>query len=411
MSSRASLALAEAVAAADASKKIAQDVPEDIANTDVTIRVEEAVLPNGTGNGVGGSRYDIFDQCDFDPKYNIRDTTLQEARVTRKMSELLIDGYIRTPLVVCEMQGRNVTTPAGQPTEAGGNKFIGTCGFLRYNALCRIRAEKPDVWAAKFEGKIPFRVFTNVTEEERIKLLYDHGSEEGLDVVEIMTSMRRLLVQGFNEPQIASIMGKSFVSMASAGVKAEFNKRLEILEKDGVVEVAKMKCKTIGAVVYYTFRRQIQDMKRVIKMPEIARAEWIAFHRKGEGALKLTTKNIELLANCTDEEAALWVATEKALKTRPVGGDGDGDGDGSNGTNRGQSVWGAAGLKSARDAAASKYVRRLFNAALGDPNDQSAIPKMDEDLSLIEKAISGDPDTFWDMVAELSTKTSVPTEA
>jgi hypothetical protein len=61
-------------------------------------------------------------------------------------------------------------------------------------------------------------------------------------------------------------------------------------------------------------------------------------------------------------------------------------------------------MESAKVACKSFYLGQQLAAALGDATAQSKLPDLEDELLMIERAKTADPETFWACVHEINTK-------
>lgn len=346
----------KAKAEADAKKEVEQDLPEDMTSIDVK----------------GEIKFLDLDQVDFDPKWNIRDVSLMDGRVQRKVAELTTDGYIRTPLVACQMRDAKDQRPRG------------ACGFLRYHALRWLQENEPEFFLAKFAGKIPFKVVADATERDRELLMYDHGLEEELDEWEVFLAQKRLMRTGlYTQKAMINVLAKMYYKLAGVDERRRYNERLKELTENGMVLIGSQKVRTIEDARLHTFRGRFQYFQRIAESKQVVE-DHFKKQCRGEKVPKITFKAAEELHKCdTDTEALEYLA---AIGKKQDSGDA---------TPR---TWGKGKLESAKKVTKSTYFVKQLEAALGDDAAASALPELEDELIKIERAKAYDPKAFWAFV-------------
>ena len=225
------------------------------------------------------SFYDL-NEVDFDEKWNIRRPDKYRERVARKVQELLTDKYIRTPLEVAQVSDQ-------------GEVLRGVKGFIRYRALAHICEKYPDTYAEYFQGKVPYTLIL-CTEEERERLMMDHGSEELLDEYELLLAVERYLKRGYTEKQLAVVLTPLFFQLTNMGTKREFTTRVQAINETGHFE----KFYDMGEMQLAFWRRRIQFFKRIIAAGPLAMNE---FKRGVDGERpRITQAQAEKLKEATN---------------------------------------------------------------------------------------------------------------
>lgn len=376
-----------------------------------------------------------IDDYDYSKDLNVRDPELYGPRVSAKVSELLLDKAIRSALIGVEF-------PDG--------KIKLACGFLRSHALEIIRETQPAIYKTHF-AKIPFilhRPNAGVDAEElRCALMYDHGSEAELTEAEVYSQVRKLLAQNKSEPYIAIALSKSFRNLASIGDRAEFDAALETLRTTGSYRKGKSKTVYTSEEAYIKafWRGRIQRFHRVARaIPEVQEV-YMKGLKKKEGGIRFSfndTTALDTIANgAVDQirksraEEAAKAAAQKVLaeggtdvgaalaagrardnfdlsaaavdeirreaqlewlkeRTKKVA-------DGDDTKRSGEGRLSVPRVQTARQLTTSQSIKTIYSALLGDEEAQTALGKVEEDLTRIERAIRADADTFWSIVADI----------
>ena len=344
-----------------------EDLPEDMTQIEIP----------------GEIQYLALDDLDFNPKWNIRDTSQHEDRVQRKIAELLTDGYIRTALVVCQMK------------DAPEQPLRGACGFLRYHALLWIREHKPDFFAAHFDGKVPFKVLANATERDRELHMYDHGLEEELNEWEVYLAQKRLMRTGmYTQKAMINVLAKMYYKLAGNEERRRYNERLRELRENGIVLIGSARVKTIEEARLHTFRGRFQYFQRVAESDAIVEAHFKKL-AAGEKVAKITFKAAEELCKITSAQEAQDYLDGLGKKQQK--------GEVSTRT------WGKGKLDSTRKVTKSNYFGKQLDAALGDEAAASSLPELEDELLKIERAIAHNPNAFWAFVNDAVAKAEAAT--
>jgi len=309
--------------------------------------------------------YYELDDVDFGEQWNIRRPDKYEERVERKMQELLTDKYVRTPLEV------------GQVLDAG-EVLRGIKGFIRHRALCRIRDERPDVYAEYFEGKVPYTLVL-CTEEQRERLMLDHGSEELLDEYELMLAIQKFLKRGFTQKKIAVILSPLFYQLADIKSKREFNTRVRTFRETGHFE----KCYSIEEVLLQYWRRRIQYNIRIIEGgPQCMKA----FKDSVDGLRpRITQAQAEKIKEAVGDD----------MKMQEIIGSVEKEPQAAKGMGR-------AKLVTYRKICHSAYLCKAVDIILGELG-QDALQPLEDELLRIENAMT-DQKIFWDAIEGLTPK-------
>lgn len=344
---------AKSKAASEATQEQQEDLPEDMTAINVDANIEFLDL----------------DQVDFNPKWNIRDADLMDDRVQRKVAELTTDGYIRTPLVACQMK------------DAPNQKPRGACGFLRYHALRWLQENEPKYFLERFAGKIPFKVVANATERDRELLMYDHGLEEELNEWEVYKAQVRLMRTGlYTQKAMINILAKMYYKLAGADERRRYNERLKDLTENGMVLIGSQKVRTVEDARLHTFRGRFQYFQRIAESKQVVE-DHFKKQCAGEKVPKITFKAAEELHKCdSDTEAMEYLA---AIGKKQKSGES---------TAR---TWGKGKLESAKKVTKSSYFGRQLEAALGNDEAAAALPELEDELLKIERAKAHDPKAFW----------------
>ena len=344
--------------------------------TDKNIRIEEAIAAAMEGEPInadidvqdsGELHYFDLDEVDFAHKHNIRREDKYESRIARKAQELMVDGFIRTALIVTEIIGSK-------------DKPRGTCGFLRHGALRYIREKHPDVYAEKFHGKVPYRLLRG-TEEQRQRLMLDHGSEELLDEYELALTVKKYLIMGLKESQIAVLLSPLFYQMTDQATKRKFNARVQELREKGSTQ----KALNMNQLNLHFWRRRVQHLKRIVSAPPAA-LTWHKEYVDGlPGRYAISQKCAEELRECqNDSEVISKIQSHSPSKS----------GDQVKG-------WGRARVLEARKITQSEYLGKQMDVILGE-EDATVLVDLEEQLLRIEVALKKNPEAFWKMIDKLS---------
>ncbi len=322
--------------------------------------------------------YFNLDDVDYSTKWNVRRTDKYDERVTRKIAELKADGFIRTPLIVGDM---NTTKDDAKPR--------GICGFLRHRALMWLRDNEPEFFKKHYEGQVPYRLVLNLDEPTRQRLMMDHGSEEELDMFELYLAVKRYVRQNRTEGEIANILSPLFYKLGGSRAKLALDARLDELRKHGFTMVGSKKVTTIEQARLETWRGKVQYFKRIASAHSLIEEEFKQYCDGDKDAIKFTSATaIEVDGIKNEEEAEEWLKQKRADKDKPR-------------KEKAPKTWGPKKLKSARNVCRSQILARQLDAALGDKVAQEELPDLEDELIRIEEARDKDPDRFWEMVNDI----------
>lgn len=301
--------------------------------------------------------YYELDEVDFSDQWNIRRPDKYEERVDRKMQELLTDLYIRTPLEVAQVLDADEV-------------LRGVKGFIRHRALCRIRDEKPEIYSEYFEGKVPYTLVL-CTEEQRERLMLDHGSEELLDEYELLLAVQKFLKRGYTQKKIAVILSPLFYQLADIKSKREYNTRIRTFHETGHFE----KAYELGEIQLAYWRRRIQYYKRIIEGGPLCIQ---AFKDSVDGKRpRITQKQAEQIQEAVGDTLKMQELIEtKESEKNPA--------------SRGM---GRAKLVQYRKVCHSTYIQKILDVILGELA-QEALEPIEEELMKIEAAQKRE--NFWE---------------
>lgn len=301
--------------------------------------------------------YYELDEVDFSDQWNIRRPDKYEERVDRKMQELLTDLYIRTPLEVAQVLDADEV-------------LRGVKGFIRHRALCRIRDEKPEIYSEYFEGKVPYTLVL-CTEEQRERLMLDHGSEELLDEYELLLAVQKFLKRGYTQKKIAVILSPLFYQLADIKSKREYNTRIRTFHETGHFE----KAYELGEIQLAYWRRRIQYYKRIIEGGPLCIQ---AFKDSVDGKRpRITQKQAEQIQEAVGDTLKMQELIEtKESEKNPA--------------SRGM---GRAKLVQYRKVCHSTYIQKILDVILGELA-QEALEPIEEELMRIEAAQKRE--NFWE---------------
>ncbi len=307
--------------------------------------------------------YDL-DEVDFSDQWNIRRPDKYEERVDRKMQELLTDLYIRTPLEIAEVLDAD-------------NVLRGVKGFIRHRALCRIRDEKPEIYEEYFEGKVPYTVVA-CTEEQRERLMLDHGSEELLDEYELFCAVEKFLKRGYTQKKIAMVLSPLFYQLADIKSKREYNTRINTFRKEGHFE----KDYSIGEIQLKYWRRRIQYYIRIIEGGALCKQ---AFKDSVDGLRpRITQAQAEKIQEAVGDVIKMQeiIGSKEKEPQSPKG-------------------MGRAKLITYRKICHSAYLNKVIDIILGELA-QDALQPLEEELMKIEAAQASE--NFWATIESLTPK-------
>lgn len=323
-----------------------------------------------------------IEDYNFDPAFNVRDISMYDVRVREKVSALLEDKLIRTPLVVCEMRGA-----------AEGAKPVGACGFLRAHALMYIKEHHPEIYR-EFYKAIPVFVYENCTERDRELLMLDHGLETGLTEHEVVLTVRRLDRTGqYTEKAMARVLHKSLLAIVDIKTRTEFKSReLELREHGVYITDKKKRIEDWGTLCGDFWRGRIQRYKRLNDADKINPRVLEEFKKACEGvknAIVFTSKQCEDMPKWTKEQLDDFIDGLIAVKTGVA-------------PKEKSKVWSNSTLVRVEKANRSEFLGVQLKAALGNEVAQSKVIEVEDKLLLIEKAIAYNPTLFWQHVNEIN---------
>jgi hypothetical protein len=319
-------------------------------------------------------------QFNFDPTLNVRDMANYEAAVERKVLELYKDKAIRTPLVVARLVSM-------KPEE----KAIGVCGFLRSAALRQISIRDAEFYNENFKDKIPFVLHDGITERERIALLLDHGSEEELDEYEVYLSQKRLMRQKgmYSQRAMIAMLARLYYRLAGAKDRATYDLALKELREKGYTLKGKQSCKSWEDVAMAMFRGRFQKYQRIFESAPCVDDAFRKHVRGIAGGVDITFKMAEELHGMREDDAKKYLALKRT---------------GSNNQKDDAKHWTKPILESAKIACKSHYLGQQLAAALGDQTAQAGLPDLEDELLMIERAKTADPEMFWTCVHEINAR-------
>jgi len=269
----------------------------------------------------------------------------------------LTDLYIRTPLEVAQVLDADEV-------------LRGVKGFIRHRALCRIRDEKPEIYSEYFEGKVPYTLVL-CTEEQRERLMLDHGSEELLDEYELLLAVQKFLKRGYTQKKIAVILSPLFYQLADIKSKREYNTRIRTFHETGHFE----KAYELGEIQLAYWRRRIQYYKRIIEGGPLCIQ---AFKDSVDGKRpRITQKQAEQIQEAVGDTLKMQELIEtKESEKNPA--------------SRGM---GRAKLVQYRKVCHSTYIQKILDVILGELA-QEALEPIEEELMKIEAAQKDG--NFWE---------------
>lgn len=320
---------------------------------------------------------DIHD-FNFDPTLNVRDFVNYEAAVERKILELRKDKAIRTPLVIARLVNMK-----------DNEKPIGVCGFLRSEALRKIAVRDPDFYGNYFKNKVPFILHNGITERERLAILLDHGSEEELDEYEVYLSQKRLMRQKgmYTQRAMVALLHRLYYRLTGAKNRQIYDLALTELRDKGYTLKGKQACRTWEDVAFAMFRGRFQRYQRIFESAPCVEEAFRKYIRGEAGGVDITFKLAEQLHGMREEDAQqLLIARATGHKREET------------------KHWTKPILESARVACRSNYFGKHLDAALGDTSAQRVLPELEDELLLIEQAITKDSETFWACVNEINAR-------
>lgn len=319
-------------------------------------------------------------QFNFDPTLNVRDTSNYEAAVERKILELYKDKAIRTPLVVARLVSMK-----------SDEKAIGVCGFLRSAAIRQIAIRDSEFYDEHFKDKVPFVLHDGITERERIALLLDHGSEEELDEYEVYLSQKRLMRQKgmYSQRAMIAMLARLYYRLAGAKDRATYDLALKELREKGYCLKGKQSCKTWEDVAMAMFRGRFQKYQRIFESAPCVEDAFRKHVRGIDGGVDITFKMAEELHGMREDDAKKYLALKRPGNGSPT---------------EPSKHWTKPTMESAKIACKSYYLGQQLAAALGDQTAQAGLPDLEDELLMIERAKTTDPETFWACVHEINAK-------
>jgi hypothetical protein len=343
-------------------------------------KIEAELQGIGLDLSHGTLQYLDLEEVDADHKWNVRDEGLYTSRVATKVVELENDKMIRTPLVAVRLR---TMKPTDRP--------ILSAGFLRHGALSWIRENKKELWTTYFAGRIPFIVIENVTEEQRTRLVLDHGSEVPLTEVEVAKQQWRLMrVYPKNRRTICSILQRCYYQLMDTHERTKFDLAIAEFRRLGYYQGprAEKRFTTLAEVIEAKCKGRYQKLERIFEAPTCVKEEWLKYKNGDASAVShLSGKNLETLVKMTPQDAELRLAQMR--------------GEGAKKRDERAMVWGPARMVSAKSVCASRYYMCQLDAALGDQTAAQQLPEYEEQLVKVEQAIDKNPEFFWATVNEI----------
>jgi len=324
----------------------------------------------------GDLRQMAYDQIEYADKWNVRDPKLYAERARLKLTELEADGMIRTPLVAVYMEKQD---PATKP--------ILVVGHVRIRAVELMKTENPALFAKSFTT-IPVMVLSGVTEDQRHRLVLDHGSEIALKEHEVYNEYKKLCRCGYTQKQISNMLSKLFYKLARAKHQMEFDKRVTAIRHTGSFFIGKSEFLLMSDVAQQTWRGHMQYFERIMKSPPCVEKEWVAFMTGDANAVYPDRNWVQVLVKLSAEEAATAIAEKRAARGEKKTG--------------GQQIWGAARLIQARAACQSHYYQVQLDAALGKEEAAKQLPGLEDELIQFEAALSVDAAAVWKLIDEFA---------
>ena len=248
-------------------------------------------------------------------------------------------------------------------------------GFLRHNALRRIRDEQPEIYSEYFEGKVPYTLVL-CTEEQRERLMMDHGSEELLDEYELLLAVQKFLKRGYTQKKIAVVLSPLFYQLADIKSKREYNTRVKTFRETGHFE----KDYELGEIQLHYWRRRIQYYIRIIEGgPQCIQA----FKDSVDGKRpRITQKQAEQIKEAIGDAVKMQeIIASKEKEETPA--------------SRGM---GRAKLVQYRKICHSTYLQKILDVILGELA-QEALEPVEKELMRVEEAQKSEK--FWETIENL----------
>ena len=343
-----------------------------------TKKLEMELAGVGVDLSKGVLQYMDVNELDYRDKWNVRDPGLYPQRVATKLAELETDQMIRTPLVVARLVGM-----------APNSKPIVISGHVRCRALAQMAALRPELYNAKFQGKIPVIVLEGITEEQRRRLVLDHGSEIQLDESEVAQEQWRLMRAYPGQRRlICNMLSRCYFQLADAASRTIYNVKLQEFRENGFVKSGQQRFDTLQKVIENVWKGRYQKYQRLVEAPENVRLEWLRACSGDATATKgISGKFLETLCKSTSEQAEALMTTKRS--------------DVEEKRDKRTLIWGPARLIAAKSVCKSHYYMTQLNAALGDAEAARSLPGLEEELVKIEAAIAKNPEFFWNTITEL----------
>jgi hypothetical protein len=316
-----------------------------------------------------------FDEIDYADKWNVRDPKLYADRVPQKLGELEADGMIRTPLVAVRLVGMT-----------DDQKPILVVGHIRVRAVAMMETMNPALFKSSF-SKIPVIVIPNVTEDQRRRLVLDHGSEIALREDEVYKEYKRLCRCGYGQKQISNMLSKLFYRLASSKNQTVFDKRQAEFRRTGSFLIGKSEFTNASDVAHQTWRGHMQYFERLMKAPKCVEGEWLAYMSGDANAVYPDRAWVQVLVKLDPREAQAAIDEKRAAK-----------GDKKKSA---KLVWGAARLIQARSACQSRYYQTQLDAALGREEAATKLPDLEDELVMFERALEIDASRVWGVLDEI----------
>jgi hypothetical protein len=266
-------------------------------------------------------------------------------------------------------------------------KPILVVGHVRIRAVELMKTENPALFEKAFTT-IPVMILRGVTEDQRRRLVLDHGSEIALREDEVYVEYKKLCRCGYTQKQISNMLSKLFYKLARPLHQLEFDKRVTAVRHTGSFFVGKSEFVLMSDVACQTWRGHMQYFERIMKSPSCVEKEWLAYMSGDANAVYPDRNWVQVLVKLSAEEAQTAIDEKRAAK-----------GDKKEG---GTKIWGAARLIQARSACQSRYYQVQLDAALGKPEAAILLPGLEEELTQFETALSVDAAAVWKLIDELA---------
>lgn len=348
---------------------------KNVTKTQDLEKLEKELGEIGVNLANGELKLLCYDEVDYADKWNVRDPKLYAERARLKLSELEADGMIRTPLVAVYMEKQNPDT-----------KPILVVGHVRIRAVELMRTENRKMFDANF-ATIPVMVLKGVTEEQRRRLVLDHGSEIPLREHEVYLEYKKLCRCGYTQKQIANMLSKLFYKLSRPRHQMEFDKRITAIRKTGSFMIGKSEFVKMSDVAQQTWRGHMQYFERLMKSPACVEKEWLAYMTGDANAVYPDRNWVQILVKLDGEEAQAAIDAKRASR-----------GDKKEGVHK---VWQAARLMQARSACQSRYYQVQLDAALGVEGAAEKLPDLEEELVQFETALEADASKVWEVIDQI----------